>query len=334
MSPTVSALDQALIDEQTPRIRVQTIREKELSPEIFDDFFASSPQSQSIGLSPAYSSGSLNTLAVANASNVLLIQFSSGKSNRTRQKLLEERVLCRPYGNIVAFDLAPLALALFSNHSLRLINGVDIQSSCGAKNRYPITSIKLATGDTEIFEENIIIAFRDMEYDPERTRELSHRAWISQYVAHMVGMEDRFEKARKVNTVIFTEPVRSFRLDRRFATHRNFLKEMDILAKFAHHGLRLDMKKPQQVLHNATTAWDGKESKIKVSSGRFQTRMREPSAGQVRYHRNFLSATDYFQSTFNYKSIAPMDPIQLLGKLVGRMENLPVLRPLVILMGK
>jgi hypothetical protein len=227
MRTTTFEINQNLIDEHIPRILVQSIHEKELSPDILDKLFAESDSpTQSVGLSAAYSSGNLNSLAVATASNVLIIQFYSSKPKRegrdnistshraqpqksASRKLLEERVLCRPTGKIVAFDLAPLALLLFSDHNLRLANGVDIQSGCSARDRLVVTSIKVAAGDVEVFEENIILFFSNLEHDPTRSRELALRAWMSYYMTQFAGMEERLEKAVKINTQSFTETVSS-----------------------------------------------------------------------------------------------------------------------------
>ena len=218
----VTKLDQTFVNEPISRLTVQTIRENELTSDVLDAFFASSPPSQSIGLSPAYSSGNLNTLAIAVTPSVLLVQFSSKKKDRdaakagsgsqarTGRKLLEERVLCRPYGNVVAFDLAPLALILYSDHGLRLNNGVDIQSCCYPKDRIPLFSIKQAAADIELFEDNVISAFRSLEFDQNdqnNTRELALRAWVSHYITQLAGMEERFEKAVKVNTMAFSDTV-------------------------------------------------------------------------------------------------------------------------------
>ena len=287
-------MDQTFVNEPTSRITVQTVHENELTSAVLDAFFDSSPPSQSIGLSPAYCSGNLNTLAIAVTASVLLVQFSSKKKDRDAakagsgsqarvgRKLLEEKVLCRPYGNVVAFDLAPLALILYSDHGLRLNNGVDIQSCCHPKDRLPLFSIKQAAADIELFEDNVITAFRSLEFDQNDTRELTLRAWVSHYITQLAGQEEIFEKAVKVNTMAFSDTV-SVPFSRYLAriVNGNVIQEMEILGQFAQNGLRLDMKKPQQVVHSATTIWDKKESKMRVSSNRFQNRMRKPGADQV-----------------------------------------------------
>src|SRR5215472_17103577 len=85
MAPTVSVMDQTLVDEPTDRISVLTINDKDLTSQVLDDFFARSPASQSIGLSPAYMSGNVHTLAIALESSVLLVQFG-GKSVPDQKK--------------------------------------------------------------------------------------------------------------------------------------------------------------------------------------------------------------------------------------------------------
>jgi hypothetical protein len=57
---------------------------------------------------------------------------------------------------------------------------------------------------------------------------------------------------------------------------------MEVIAQIAQHGLALDLKKPQQIQHSATTTWDKSESRLKVDSNRFQNKMRRQSSNQVR----------------------------------------------------
>jgi len=212
-------IDQTFLNEDIPLINVRTIHETKLTAEILQDFLGESSQSLFTGLSAAYLSDKLTLLALAKKSNVLLIQFYTDKlkdhshvphfrrCSSEAQRLLEEMVLCSTHGQIVAFDIAPIALLLHLHHQLHLNNGIDVQSSFPVKDRLPITSIKFAAGDVEIFADNIHAAFRDMEHCPERTGSVALRAWVSQYIPQLPTMEERFAKAKKVNTTAFTEDV-------------------------------------------------------------------------------------------------------------------------------
>jgi hypothetical protein len=213
-----TAIDQTFINEYVRRLDVQRIHETELTDEILDEFLVDVGQYRSIGLSPTYLSGDLSLLAIANKYNVLLVKFYTEKTGRgppsitvrpcstTARQLLEEKVLFLPHARIVAFDLAPLALLLHKEHRIRLMNGVDIQSCCPVKGRRPFTSIKFAAGESELFPDNINAAFSDMEHSAGQM-DVALRAWVSQYIPQLAGMEDRFEKAPKINMTAFTDPV-------------------------------------------------------------------------------------------------------------------------------
>lgn len=218
-------IEQTFVDEFHDRIEVLPMLESDVTAKTLGPFIAGELP-RPIGISPGYSSnGNLVVLAIASASHVLVVQFHStkvkrdsgiqeGASNRIKsrvtlgRKLLEEILLCRPVGNIFAFDLGPLALALYMDHNVRIVNGVDLQSACPVKSRLPLHSIKFAVGDKiDIFSDNISAAFDEMGYDPKRMTELAMRAWVSQYLPTVPGMEDRIEKVRKINTMTMADQV-------------------------------------------------------------------------------------------------------------------------------
>jgi hypothetical protein len=220
MAQQTTFIDQNLIDEPIPRLQVQTIHESKLTEGILDGFLANFAKNRTIGLSPAYSSGKITLLAIANTTNVLVVQFFTTKGGRdgpviaveqcssAGRQLLEDKVLCTPHGRIVAFDLANLALMLHRLHQIRLVNSVDIQSCCGTEDRLPITSVKFVAGENiEIFRENIINIFRDMDHCEQRMDGVVSRAWISQYIMQLSVMEDRIEKAPKIDTTSLTDQV-------------------------------------------------------------------------------------------------------------------------------
>jgi hypothetical protein len=217
MAQATRNIHQNFLDEDIEPISVVTIHEANLSEEHLQPFLDDPPRP--IGIAPAYSeSGSrLVVLAIADQSNVLLVEFYSSKPNRdgrgksahpikvrdkTGRTLLQDKLFCRPHGDLFAFDFARLALSLYNDHGgLRLVNGIDIQSACGQKNRQPLASIKVAVGDTvTIWEENVRDSFENMVYDPKRTSEIALRAWLSQYLPGLAAMEETFGKAKRIDT--------------------------------------------------------------------------------------------------------------------------------------
>jgi regulator of nonsense transcripts 1 len=217
MAKETRSVQQNFLDEDIEPISVLTVHEMNLTEEHLQPFIDDSPRP--IGIAPAFSeSGSrLVVLAIANQSNVLLVEFYSsrpirdgrgGKSASPKARdymgrtLLEDKIFCRPFGDIFAFDFEPIALSLYNDHGgLRLVNGVDIQSACFPKNRQPLASIKLAVGDTvTIYEDNVCDSFENMVYDPKRTTAIALRAWIAQYLPRLDTMEETFANAKRIDT--------------------------------------------------------------------------------------------------------------------------------------
>jgi len=217
MAQATRSIHQNFLDEDIEPISVRTVHEANLTEEHLQPFIDDSPQP--IGIAPAYaeSDSRLVVLAIANQTNVLLVEFYSSRPNRdgrgksassikprdnTGRTLLQDEIFCRPFGDMFAFDFEPIALSLYNDHGgLRLVNGVDIQSACLPKNRQPLASIKSAVGDSAtIYEDNVRDSFDNMVYDPKRTTAIALRAWIAQYLPHLGAMEETFANAKRIDT--------------------------------------------------------------------------------------------------------------------------------------
>lgn len=221
MAPTVRQLQQNLVNTNHAPLEVTSLLETELDEEkiahllgkTIDTLASENPFT--IGLSGGYtSSGILSTLAVAVGSKVFLIQFrsktkSSDAAVTEARKLLTDYILCRPQAGttLYAFDLAPLALQLYGDHSLLIENGVDVQSGCAcADQRDPVAATKFATTSTKvakIYSDNIRDAFSSAALDqakPETSRALGLRAWLASFVPTLGDMEERFREVPKINT--------------------------------------------------------------------------------------------------------------------------------------
>jgi regulator of nonsense transcripts 1 len=191
---------QNFFDDDIDPILTRTVHERELTEEHLEPFL-----NNSLGIAPAYSETDrrLIVLAIANQSEALLVEFSGGKPNRDNKGriLLQDKLFCRSQHDIFAFDFEAIALSLYRDHGLRLVNGVDIQSACCAKTRQPLASIKFAVGNTTtIYEDNVRNQFETMVYDHKRTSEPALRAWLSQYLPRINGMEETFVKAQRIDT--------------------------------------------------------------------------------------------------------------------------------------
>ncbi|KAF7336709.1 AAA-12 domain-containing protein [Mycena venus] len=251
---------QNLLDGVESPLELHTIHEKDLNSNWLSVFAHPGP----IGIAPGYSkSGGLVALAVADDTYCLIIQFYSnsgtiGNSTRGRgrggrrqdqppkerdfsgRKLLEEIVLCRNAGDLLAFDFGPLSMSLYCGVDLRITNGVDIQSAFSAVDRKPLSAIKAAVGETiRVFEDNAIAVFENPIYNPDQDQhcvsDLAMRAWISQYLVTIGNGAETFMKVPKINTKEL-QP-----------------QTLNILAKMTQDSLRLTHIKPLETKHGFTT---------------------------------------------------------------------------------
>ncbi|KAJ7158646.1 hypothetical protein C8R46DRAFT_396107 [Mycena filopes] len=211
---------QNLLDGVESKLELKTKHEMELDRDFLSVFNHALP----IGIAPGYSkSGSLVALAIADDTYCLIVQFYSnagaggnsrgrgrGRGGRSQEqaprirdlsgrKLLEDIILCRNGGELLAFDLGPLSMSLYCGVDLRITNGVDIQSAFSAVDRKPLSAIKAAIGDTlRIFEDNIVAVFQNPIYDPDKDQhcvsDLAMRAWISQYLIAVGNGAETFTK--------------------------------------------------------------------------------------------------------------------------------------------
>jgi hypothetical protein len=202
--------------ELNQHIPIHTIRELEIpSSDLFETFDHARP----LGISPGFSDkGRLNALAVADDKNCRIIEFSQPKSLRggnnrpppglpqvpPHRMLLEDKILCRPAGNLLAFDIGPLSMSLYCDTNLRITNAVDIQSAFSAVDRKPLTAIKESVGeDIQVKKENIVTLFGNPVYsaeDRKSTTDLAMRAWVAQFLAGYGNGAETFEKVPRIDT--------------------------------------------------------------------------------------------------------------------------------------
>lgn len=179
-----------------------------------------------LGLSGTFlRNGTLRVLAIADATSVILIDFPGVKNIRRVNSsnpssitpgydYLRDHVLGRTCGFLYAFDMGPLALALWLTRDLRIKQAIDIQSGGSPKTRAPLATIKFAAQDKVINEGNITRAFRDFVCkspkdvaDTATTTPLAQRAWIAHYVSQLACMEDRLSQVPPIDTVKLPDAV-------------------------------------------------------------------------------------------------------------------------------
>jgi hypothetical protein len=224
MAPATQRIEQNLLDTRIGPLEVISILETDLTDEKISSLLVGKPPTDAddvpdvvgpidIGIAGGYTaSGTLSTLAVCVLSTIFLIQFRS-KTKATNEavtasrKLLQDSILCRPDVSLFAFDLAPLALALYYDHGLLLESGVDVQSGCTCEDpRNYVEAIQFATASTQvtkIYHDNIRNAFaskvRDVE-KPETSRTLALRSWLAGYLPTLGDMKERLGEVPKINT--------------------------------------------------------------------------------------------------------------------------------------
>jgi len=202
-------------------IPIHTIRELDIpSSDLFETFDHARP----LGISPGFSTkGRLNALAVADDNNCRIIEFSQPKPQRggnnrpppglpqppphrdlKGRTLLEDKILCRPVGDLLAFDFGPLSMSLYCDTNLRITNAVDIQSAFSAVDRKPLTAIKQSVGeDIQVKKENIVTLFSNPVYseeDRKSTTDLAMRAWVAQFLAGYGNGAETFDKVPRIDT--------------------------------------------------------------------------------------------------------------------------------------
>ncbi|KAK7033216.1 AAA-12 domain-containing protein [Favolaschia claudopus] len=275
---------QNLLDGVESTLRLSTMHEKDLHKAWLDVFDEPGP----IGIAPGYSKqGGLVALAVANDKFCLIVEFYSDRHggsigvtpgrdrgngrkptskpqdrDLTGRKLLEEMVLCRDIGELLAFDFGPLSMSLYCAVDLRVTNGIDVQSAFSAVNRRPLSAIKEAVGDTiRVWDDNVISVFENPIYDPAKDRhcvsDLAMRAWVSQYLFIVGNGVETFVKVPKINTKKLTSGV------------------LDILAKMTQDSLRLHHNQQNVTKHTFTAISDGSAG---VKSAAYQDHLRPGQA--------------------------------------------------------
>lgn len=216
---------QNILDGPQPSLRTplptHTVQESALGE---SDLLSVFNHSRPLGISPGYSdTGRLLSLAIADDKHCRIIEFwqppkvaRNRRADNERQPVsppqevldarntLQENILCRPSGDIFAFDMGPLAMSLYCDLNLRIANATDVQSAFSAIDRKPLTAIEKTVGNTaKIKKDNVRTLFLYPVYDQEdrnRATDLAMRAWISQFLPGYENGPELFDKVSKIDT--------------------------------------------------------------------------------------------------------------------------------------
>ncbi|KAF8825249.1 hypothetical protein HHX47_DHR7000297 [Lentinula edodes] len=216
------------------------------------------PLGVSVGLHPK--DQSIIALAVFDAQNkCLVVEFSTqlGLRNNTigqlggrpsspnfdasKVRAMIQEILCQPPG-FYAFDLGPLALALYRELGIRVADGIDIQSVFPESRKTPADAISAIIGSDagiRVDVDRVVSVFEDLTYyqvDPKFTSRtaLVQRAWISQFLAGFESAPEEFQAIRRIDTTTQSD------------------NKLLILSKWAADSVRLQYMKPLETEHSVT----------------------------------------------------------------------------------
>ncbi|KDR78868.1 hypothetical protein GALMADRAFT_1275033 [Galerina marginata CBS 339.88] len=238
MAPSLSLIvTQDILDGRDCSARLPTIRIPEESLED-SDLLSVFDHPRPLGISPGYSeSGKLVSLSFADNDKCRIIEFQHPNKRDNRRpatdkavvppaiiegrKLIQDKILCRPMGDIFAFDMGPLAMSLYCDLGMRITSAVDIQSAFSAVARKPISAIEDALGKEfdsvtsskiKIKADNVKSLFLYPVYDSSDRNtvvDLAVRAWVSQFLPGYGNGEQLFEKVPRIDTNKLGAQVRS-----------------------------------------------------------------------------------------------------------------------------
>ncbi|KAI0775212.1 P-loop containing nucleoside triphosphate hydrolase protein [Trametes elegans] len=263
MASKTSTIYQNLLDDDHPPISLKDeVIESKWTNELFQTFFEGVPTPRRVGVAPIYSEGgSLCRLALAVSEKVLVLQFHAKNKGANAYKgraILSSEVLCNPDVLVIGFDLSKLAITLFTDQNLRVLNGIDVQSICGS-GREPLAAIKTAAGDAvPVMDSNVEATFESSVLDPKRTIPIALQAWVAQCIPTFPGMEDAFQGATRINT------------------HDRPELELRTLAQLDRGEQRLLFNAPETMAHEYSTM-GSRNRGLQVKPNKFQNRFHKDS---------------------------------------------------------
>ena len=206
--PQTRMIYQTFLDKNSPPLHLETLLESKLTDEHIDKFLKSAPAFPNpirVGITPAYNEkDQLLAIAIATEANILVIQLQNKGTPSKGRNLLLTKVLCNPDCVLYTFNIAQLALSLYLDHGLRILNGVNIESICPQSQAgvvSPLDAVKFAVGDRwPIHEDNLKAAFQEKLWEPAKHTSLALKAWLASCLPAIPDQEERFNSVQRVNT--------------------------------------------------------------------------------------------------------------------------------------
>ncbi|KAG2146163.1 uncharacterized protein EDB93DRAFT_1150045 [Suillus bovinus] len=289
-------------------------------------------EGRALGLAGGFAlTGELAMLAIADASTIFIIEFELKKSKGNEHDerpvtpasdtdarvFLTQNLLRRTTGFLYAFDVAPIALALFQTLDLRIANAIDIQCAGSKTTTTPLSIIKQAVGDLHrVLDVNINKIFRDNTIINDRpaikngTTSLALRAWIAHYLSQLSIMEDRLAQV---------PPVDTFRLSD---------EALEFLAKSSKDSFQLEQKKPTEFTRKFPTSVDHRNNHIHAQADRYQNKIRK---GQ--HQRAFIDISEHAAAGRGFTvdgqvtlsqgrtaKLATSNSLSFIGKIIGSIK--------------
>lgn len=170
-------------------ISVTDCPEEVLTPQQLGNFLKTVTVGGHIGLAPVYDAKCrLHKLAMATASQVLLITLSpksSKKSKKTLVRLALENMFSNPGVIAYAFKMHYVAAALFLDHGIHLVAGKHLLS---ASPRKQLDGLLAALGEgrgVALVKNNIIDLFQNEESSTNKPKTTALQAWAAYQAATM-----------------------------------------------------------------------------------------------------------------------------------------------------
>lgn len=288
MEQPFRVIEQNLIDGRFPEITIYKVAEALVTDEVIDQLLGDNPNQRSIGIAAAYTSKRvLNILAIASGSTILLVNCQSDAKSKSEEvlaarKILQDRIFCNDAVLTLAFDIGPLALALFHDRGMKISNGIDVQSCCELEiehARRPEVAIEFLIRNTryKANKQNIIRSFESSTWDnhkPLTSTYVAQRAWVAALLHTIPDVQGKLEAVPPVNTMRLTESVRLVsRLESCFVlAHIDHSKRLVVIADQSHGNDRLSQQQPVGTTHDFTVI-STKGQKVEIQLDTFQTRI-------------------------------------------------------------
>ncbi|KAH9945186.1 P-loop containing nucleoside triphosphate hydrolase protein [Epithele typhae] len=259
---------QNIIDASFPAIRLQDdVPESSLTKEVINDFLKDSPTPRFVGVAPVYSEkGSLCRLALAVSGKVIIVQFAAkGKGSKAYagREFLDSELLHNPDVTIVGFDFYKVAVVLFTDQSLRVLNGVDLNSACGKQSNDALGTIQSAIRDrSPVMEVNVNPLFSSNTFDAKRITNIAIQAWLAYTLSTYDTMEEMLRSAPHINTKDMNDV------------------ELQCLADLDRGEQRLQLVQGTSVRHDFSAAGSRGET-AHLRADRFQTRFQKETASAL-----------------------------------------------------